>query len=383
MELATARERIRERADLNAFISVSSEEGSGTVVAVKDLVDVAGMVTTAGAVILPRAPAAEDAPVVRRLRGEGCVIVGKTNLHEFAYGVTSVNPHYGAVRNPHDLDRVAGGSSGGSAVAVAAGMCDWAVGTDTGGSIRIPASFCGVIGFKPALGSIDTAGVIPLSRSLDTIGPLAPDVAGAARAYSMMSGETLPYEPGREPRLAVPAGWVADLDEPTARAWRLVSDGLPEIDFVQREPLYSVSLTILLVEAAVYHRRWAAECPEKYGADVIGHIRRGLEILAVDFDEAMAAWPKLREDAMHALEGIDALILPATAIVAPLIGAGTEVREPITRYTRPFNATGQPVVTLPAPVQGLPVGIQVVGRTNSGTIGAAAWLEQKWKTLQA
>jgi Asp-tRNAAsn/Glu-tRNAGln amidotransferase A subunit and related amidases len=164
MELATARERIRERADLNAFISVSSEEGSGTVVAVKDLVDVAGMVTTAGAVILPRAPAAEDAPVVRRLRGEGCVIVGKTNLHEFAYGVTSVNPHYGAVRNPHDLDRVAGGSSGGSAVAVAAGMCDWAVGTDTGGSIRIPASFCGVVGFKPALGSIDTAGVIPLSR---------------------------------------------------------------------------------------------------------------------------------------------------------------------------------------------------------------------------
>jgi aspartyl-tRNA(Asn)/glutamyl-tRNA(Gln) amidotransferase subunit A len=383
MELATARERIGERADLNAFISVSSEEGSGTVVAVKDLVDVAGMVTTAGAVILPRAAAAEDAPVVRRLRGEGCVIVGKTNLHEFAYGVTSVNPHYGAVRNPHDLDRVAGGSSGGSAVAVAAGMCDWAVGTDTGGSIRIPASFCGVVGFKPALGSIDTAGVIPLSRSLDTIGPLAPDVAGAARAYSMMSGEALPYEPGREPRLAVPAGWVADLDEPTARAWRLVSDGLPEIDFVQREPLYSVSLTILLVEAAVYHRRWAAECPEKYGADVIGHIRRGLEILAVDFDEAMAAWPKLREDAMHALEGIDALILPATAIVAPLIGAGTEVREPITRYTRPFNATGQPVVTLPAPVQGLPVGIQVVGRTNSGTIGAAAWLEQKWKTLQA
>ena len=383
MELATARERIRERADLNAFISVSSEEGSGTVVAVKDLVDVAGMVTTAGAVILPREPAAEDAPVVCRLRGEGCVIVGKTNLHEFAYGVTSVNPHYGAVRNPHDLDRVAGGSSGGSAVAVAAGMCDWAVGTDTGGSIRIPASFCGVVGFKPALGSIDTAGVIPLSRSLDTIGPLAPDVAGAARAYSMMSGEALPYEPGREPRLAVPAGWVADLDEPTARAWRLVSDGLPEIDFVQREPLYSVSLTILLVEAAVYHRRWATECPEKYGADVIGHIRRGLEILAVDFDEAMAAWPKLREDAMHALEGIDALILPATAIVAPLIGAGTEVREPITRYTRPFNATGQPVVTLPAPVQGLPVGIQVVGRTNSGTIGAAAWLEQKWKTLQA
>jgi aspartyl-tRNA(Asn)/glutamyl-tRNA(Gln) amidotransferase subunit A len=383
MELQTARKRILERADLNAFISVSSEEGAGTVVAVKDLVDVAGMVTTAGSVILPREPATEDAPVVRRLRTQGCVIVGKANLHEFAYGVTSVNPHYGTVRNPHDVERVAGGSSGGSAVAVAAGMCDWAIGSDTGGSIRIPASFCGVVGFKPTLGSIDTAGVIPVSRSLDTLGPLAANVADAARAYTMMSGETVPHEPTREPRLAVPAGWVSDLDEQTARAWELVSAGLPEVEFVDREPLYSVGLTILLVEAAVYHRRWAAECPEKYGADVIGHIRRGLEVLAVDFDEAIVRLPKLREQAMRAMEGIDALVLPATAIVAPLTSAGTEVREPVTRYTRPFNTTGQPVVTLPAPVDGLPVGIQVVGRTNSGAISAAAWLEHRWKTLKA
>jgi Asp-tRNA(Asn)/Glu-tRNA(Gln) amidotransferase A subunit family amidase len=383
MDLGAARARILERADLNAFISVSSEEGDGTVVAVKDLVDVEGMVTTAGGVILPREPAAEDAPVVRRLRKEGCVIVGKANLHEFAYGVTSVNPHYGPVRNPHDIERVSGGSSGGSAVAVAAGMCDWAVGSDTGGSIRIPASFCGVVGFKPALGSIDMTGVIPLSPSLDTLGPLAADVASAARAYSMMSGEPMPPAAPREPRLGIPTGWVADLDEQTGRAWQLVSAGLPEVPFVPRDPLYSVSLTILLVEAAVYHRRWAAECPEKYGADVIGHIRRGLEVLAVDFDEALEALPKLRREAMRAMEGIDALVLPATAIVAPLITAGTEVREPITRYTRPFNATGQPVVTLPAPVRGLPVGIQVVGRTNSGAIAAAAWLEARWKTLSA
>src|SRR4030081_3487665 len=181
MELGAARKRILERADLNAFISVSSEEGQGTVVAVKDLIDVAGMVTTGGGVILPREPAAEDAPVVKRLRREGCVMVGKTNLHEFAYGVTSVNPHYGAVRNPHDPRMVAGGSSGGSAVAVATAMCNWAIGTDTGGSIRIPASLCGVVGFKPALGSIETAGVIPLSRSLDPLGPIATDVAGVAR----------------------------------------------------------------------------------------------------------------------------------------------------------------------------------------------------------
>ncbi|HEY2596865.1 MAG TPA: amidase [Candidatus Dormibacteraeota bacterium] len=383
MELEKARRRILERADLNAFISVSAEEGSGTVVAVKDLVDVAGTITTAGGVILPREPAVEDAPVIRRLRQEGCVIVGKANLHEFAYGVTSVNPHYGAVRNPHDVARVAGGSSGGSAVAVAAGMCDWAVGSDTGGSIRIPASFCGVVGFKPAYGSIDMTGVIPLSPSLDTLGPLAPDVFSAARAYTMMSGEAMPREPMRRPSLAIPAGWVANLDEQTARAWRLVSAGLPEVEFIEREPLYRFSITVLQVEASTYHRRWVAETPEKYGADVLGLLRRGLDILAVDYAEALAALRELRADATRAMDGIDALVLPATAIVAPSISASIETREPITRYTRPFNATGQPVVSLPAPVRGMPVGIQVVGRTNSGTIAAAAWLEQQWKQLGA
>jgi aspartyl-tRNA(Asn)/glutamyl-tRNA(Gln) amidotransferase subunit A len=380
VELEAARKRIHEKEALNAFISLSSEEGNGTVVAVKDLVDVAGMVTTGGGVILPNTPAADDAPVVKRLRREGCVVVGKTNLHEFAYGVTSVNPHYGAVRNPHDPRMVAGGSSGGSAVAVATGMCDWAIGTDTGGSIRIPASLCGVVGFKPALGSIDTSGVIPLSRSLDTLGPIAPDVTGVARAFSMMSGEAVPTHPGAAPRLGVPAGWVSDLDAPTQEAWRRVSDGVPEVDFLDRERLYQVGLTVLLVEASVYHRHWATEFPEKYGADVIGHIRRGLAILAVDFDEALVAMGELRRDAVRAIEGIDALILPATAIVAPLVEAGMEVREPLSRFTRPFNTTGQPVVTLPAPVQGLPVGIQVVGRTNEGAIAAALWLEQRWQS---
>src|SRR2546427_3086002 len=205
MDLELARARIRERSELNAFISVSDQGGSGDAVAVKDLVDVKGMVTTAGGVILPDTPATDDAPVIRRLREAGCLIVGKANLHEFAYGVTSVNPHYGTVRNPHDPERVAGGSSGGSAVAVAAGVCDWAIGSDTGGSIRIPASLCGVGGFEPALGSIDTTGGIPLSRSLDTLGPIAPDVATAAAAYSMMSGETVPVEPVRAPRRGVPA----------------------------------------------------------------------------------------------------------------------------------------------------------------------------------
>ncbi len=379
MDLEDARRRIHERKDLNAFISLSSETGPGSLVAVKDLVDVAGMVTTAGGIILPDTPAIDDAPVVKRIRSHGCVVVGKANLHEFAFGVTSVNPHYGAVRNPHDESRVAGGSSGGSAVAVATGMCDWAIGSDTGGSIRIPASLCGVVGFKPALGSIDTAGVIPLSRSLDTLGPIASDVATAAAAYSMMSGQPLAVEPVRAPRLGVPAAWVADLDDQTARAWDAVAAGIPEVDFPDRDELFRVGLTILLVEAAAYHRQWATQSPEKYGADVLALIRRGLEVLAVDFEAALLEWPRLREKAQRALEGVDALILPATAIVAPPVTAGGEVREPLSRFTRPFNTTGQPVVALPAPATGLPVGIQVVGRTNAATIGVAATLEMEWR----
>jgi aspartyl-tRNA(Asn)/glutamyl-tRNA(Gln) amidotransferase subunit A len=375
-----ARRRISEQAHLHAFISVSSEDGEGTVVAVKDLVDVRGTVTTAGAIVLPDKPATEDAPVIARLRRQGAVIVGKTNLHEFAYGVTSVNPHFGAVLNPHDPSRVAGGSSGGSAVAVAAAMCDWAVGSDTGGSIRIPASLCGVVGFKPELGSIDTTGVFPLSPSLDTLGPIGPDVATVTRAFGQMSGDTVQLkDPLRKPRLAVPAGWVRDLDAETERAWKAVSAGVPEIEFVDHGVLFRNALTILMVEASAYHRRWATEHPEKYGADVLEHIRRGFEIPDATYRAAVESAAELRAAARAAMAEIDALILPATAIVAPPVSSGNEVREPLTRFSRPFNMTGQPVVALPAPATHMPVGIQVVGRTNAGALAAAAYLEASWR----
>jgi len=184
-----------------------------------------------------------------------------------------------------------------------------------------------------------------------------------------------------KPRLAVPAGWIGDLDEATEQAWRLVSGGLPEIQFVDRDRLFRNGLTILLVEAATYHRRWADEVPQKYGADVLGHVRRGLGMLAVDFEEALRERPRLQQAAESAMDGIDALLLPATAIVAPPVDAGNEVREPLSRFTRPFNTTGQPVVALPAPVRGLPVGMQVVGRTNGDTLRAALWLEREWQNL--
>ena len=378
MRLQDARARIRQRADLNAFISVSDESGAGPVVAVKDLIDVKGMVTTAGATILPDTPADDDAPVVKRIRAAGCVVVGKANLHEFAYGVTNINPHYGTARNPHDTTRVSGGSSGGSAVAVAAGMCDWAIGSDTGGSIRIPASLCGVAGFKPRYGSIDIGGTIPLSKSLDTLGPLAPSILDCATAFTTMSGEPVDLSSPGGPALGVPAGWVTGLDTPTAAAWERFGAGFPEVEFLDRDRLFEAGVTILLFEAADFHRRWATEMPDRYGADVVRLIRRGFEISRSDYERAIEDRTRLEAEAIAMLDGLDALVLPATAIVAPPENHGPEVREQLSRFTRPFNTTHQPVAVIPAPVRGLPVGIQVAGKTNAGTLRAAAWLEREW-----
>jgi aspartyl-tRNA(Asn)/glutamyl-tRNA(Gln) amidotransferase subunit A len=157
---------------------------------------------------------------------------------------------------------------------------------------------------------------------------------------------------------------------------------VPEVDFVDRKPLFDIGLTVLLVEAATYHRRWVEECPTKYGADVLGHLKRGLTVPGVDYVDAVRERSRLNAAVERAMRGIDALLLPASASVAPPIEAGTEVREPLTRFTRPFNTTGQPVVTLPAPVVGLPVGMQVVAETNGGALRAALWLEREWRQLR-
>jgi aspartyl-tRNA(Asn)/glutamyl-tRNA(Gln) amidotransferase subunit A len=378
-----ARQRAEELKHLNAFISLTEEQGEGQVVAVKDLVDVRGTVTTGGGAILPDVPATHDAPVVTRMRTHGCVVMGKTNLHEWAFGVTSQNPHYGGVVNPRAPGRVPGGSSGGSAVAVAAGLCDWAVGSDTGGSIRIPAAFCGVVGIKPTVATVDTTAVIPLSRTLDTLGPLAPDVRTAARALEAMT-ELTGLLPATAPsldrfRLAVPGGWGSDLDETNAPAWAAVSRGLPEIDFPDQHDLGAAGLTILFVEAADYHRRWVEEHPDLYGDDVLALLRRGLGMSRAEYVQALLDQSRLRQRAEQAIADWDALLVPATRVAPPLIDRAYE-RADVTSYTRPFNTTGQPVVTLPAPVAGLPVGIQVVGHfgAEAALVEVALALEQTW-----
>ncbi len=378
-----ARERIRHRSDLNAFISLTDEDGRGPVVAVKDLVDVRGTVTTAGSRLLPQVPADRDAPVIARMRQAGCVVIGKANLHEWAFGLTSENPHYGPVRNPLDPSRVAGGSSGGSAAAVAAGMCDWALGTDTGGSIRVPAALCGVVGFKPTLGTVDTEGVVPLSRTLDTLGPLAPDVRSAASALEAMS-ELTGLVPARPPsrsqvRIAVPEGWDEDLRPEVEPAWRAVSQGLPRIRLPERRRLVDCGRVILFVEAAAFHRRRLEEHPEGFGADVLALLRQAGQVTRQEYRAALIEQSRLRLEVEAAMQDWDALLVPATRGPAPRIGEAHD-RGLLSDTTRPFNTTGQPVIVLPAPLpdgDGLPVGVQVVGHfgEEAGLVGVALALE--------
>jgi Asp-tRNA(Asn)/Glu-tRNA(Gln) amidotransferase A subunit family amidase len=385
-DLVEARRRIAELEHLNAFISTSEEQGDGPIVAVKDLIDVAGMVTTGGGRILPAVPASDDAPVVAVLRAQGCVIVGKANLHEWAYGSSSINPYFGPVRNPWDPDLIAGGSSGGCAVAVASGMCHWAIGTDTAGSLRIPASLCGIVSIKPTYGTVATDGVIPLSRSLDTVGPMAPDVASAATALSMLTAGAVSASPVASTTIRalrigrVPEDWAVSLDAPTEAAWRSVADSLPEVEIPDRATASQVCTTISMYEASRFHRRWVEEQPESYGdSDVRDRLLAGLEISPQDYARALGQRAELAAAFDDALTGWDALLAPATAAVAQPID-GPDVREPMTRFTRPFAATGQPVVTLPAPTTGLPVGIQVVARrgADATAVRAAATLEEEW-----
>ncbi|MBO0690799.1 MAG: amidase [Candidatus Dormibacteraeota bacterium] len=386
LNASQARERIRAAWDSRAFISLTDEEGEGTPVVVKDLVDVRGTVTTAGGIILDEPPAARDAPVIERMREHGCLVVAKSNLHEWAFGVTSENPHYGSVQNPRAPGRVAGGSSGGSAAAVALGACAWAVGSDTGGSIRVPAAYCGVVGLKPTVGTVDIEQVWPLARTLDTLGPLAPDVRTAAEALTAMSdlGDLVPAAPRplSSLQIAAPHDWGDDLDETTAAGWRRVAADLPRITFPDRPTLLRTGLTILNVEASCLHRHWVEQYPEKYGDDVLGLLRAGLDIPRATYVEALLEQSRLRLELERALEGWDAVLAPATRIVPPRLGEPYE-RYDVTCYTRAFNTTGHPVIVLPAPAasdEELPVGIQVVGHfgREAELVEVALALETEW-----
>ena len=356
----------------------------GVPISIKDLIDVEGMPTTAASRVLPSTPAARDAEVVTRLRAAGAVILGKTNLHEFAFGTTSEDSAFGAVRNPLDLSRMAGGSSGGSAAAVATGVGLGSVGTDTGGSIRIPAALCGLVGLKPSYGEVPVDGVVPLCPTFDHTGPIARSVDDAAVMWSVMSG--LDRAAGRVDgveglTLGVPSEYFFDLLEDTVRAaFQAAIDALAargarvrQVSIPHAASTPQVYLPIVFRESWAWHSTFIETSPERYTDPVRTRLEMGRAVGVDEYERALAAREGLTSEVDAALNGVDALALPAMPVTAPLLGTtqiafGAEtapVRAVMLRLTQLFDITGHPAITVPLADGGrLPCGFQLVGRRS-------------------
>jgi aspartyl-tRNA(Asn)/glutamyl-tRNA(Gln) amidotransferase subunit A len=356
----------------------------GVPLAIKDLIDVRDTVTTAASAVRTSAPAALfDAPAIAHLRAAGAVFVGKTNLHEFALGTTSEDSVFGAVRNPLDTSRSAGGSSGGSAVALVAGMALGSVGTDTGGSIRIPAAACGTVGLKPSYGEVDASGVIPLAPRLDHVGPLAQSVADAWVLFRFLAGDPHPdaLAPGdpAHVRLKLLRPYFCDLlDDGVAKAFdgaleafRGAGVGISNASIPHAYATAAVYLKIAPREAFLQHQQTLQTTPEKYSAPVRQRLELGRTIPEEEFVQALDVQAVLRDEINATLADCDALVLPTMPIPAPLLGADTvrighveeSVRALMLRNTQLFNLTGHPAISLPCERtrEGLPVGLQLVG----------------------
>jgi aspartyl-tRNA(Asn)/glutamyl-tRNA(Gln) amidotransferase subunit A len=342
---------------------------------VKDLFDVKGFRTTAGAHPGFHPPAAiEDSAVVARLRAAGAIILGKTALHEWAFGVSTNNAHFGPTRNPHDPTRMVGGSSGGSGAALAAELCPGALGTDTGGSIRIPASLCGVVGLKPTLGRVSTQGVAPLSRSLDTVGPMTTTVDDAFLLLEAICGFRPEERP--RPRILVPKGYF--LEECDPRVVELVSavGSVEPVDLGDVKAAWEANGVILLSDAASVHEGRLREHPEWFGESVGPRLRNGMAYRGVDYARArdeQRDWTAR----LHRILGNDTVLaVPATPVPATVIGdrEGPALSRVMTRFTSPFNLAGVPVLCVPiGRVDGLPVGLQLVaGQGEEALLRAAA-----------
>jgi aspartyl-tRNA(Asn)/glutamyl-tRNA(Gln) amidotransferase subunit A len=338
----------------------------GIPIGVKDLFDVAGSVTTCGAHRdFHPPPAAKDSAVVARLRAAGAVLVGKTGLHEWAFGVSSNNPHFGPVRNPHDPERIAGGSSGGSAVALATGMCLGALGTDTGGSIRIPASLCGVYGLKPTWGVVPTAGLAPLSESLDTAGPMAMSVEDVFTLFDVMAATRTGAAP--KPRILTPSGPFFQEGDP--EVFRLVKEAIARlgpsepVDLGDVDAVWKANTTILLCEAAAVHEQRLKEKSDRFGPGLADRFKAGFAHTGIDYARARKLQREWTGRLTSLLGDGAVLALPATQVTATVIGdrEGPALSRVMTRYTAPFNLPGVPCLSVPAGKLGpLPVGLQLV-----------------------
>jgi aspartyl-tRNA(Asn)/glutamyl-tRNA(Gln) amidotransferase subunit A len=365
----------------------------GMPLSLKDNIYTAEVRTTAGSRVLRDFVPLHDAPVVSALKEAGAVLLGKTNMHEFAYGTTSNNPHYGAVRNPWDVSRIAGGSSGGSAAALAAGLCYSSIGTDTGGSIRIPSSLCGVVGLKPGLGRVSTDDVVPLSPTLDFVGPLARNAEDAALLLEAIGvrgeGErrlrlgSVASSRSRRPRLGVPKEFFLEVLSPeVARGFQgalrvLQQHGarLKDVSLPLLPETEDAGNQIAWAEATHYHQHagWYPDHAEEYGEDVRKRLEMGTKVPAVAYLQAL----ELRDQfiaAFHVIlqeQELDALVVPTTPITATRVGEESvtiqggnhATRALLLRLNRPANLAGVPAISVPCGLteNGLPVGLQFIG----------------------
>ena len=360
----------------NAFLHLVAEDGDWRV-AVKDVIDVAGMPTTAASKIVDRVPE-RDATAVARLRAAGATIVGKTNTHEFAYGAITNSPHFGPARNPWNTEHVTGGSSGGSAAAVAAGLCDAALGTDTAGSIRIPAALCGVTGLRPSTGLVPNDGVIPTGWSFDTVGPMARSAEDCARVLAAIAGRPVALDRPRDLRIGV----VSDLFERAdARVAALCEDALAELPGrVERVaiPLHDEIATIvqliLLPEAATVHLPWLRARLADYGADVRARLLAGLLLPSTAYVTGLRARRWAIEEYERRLGAYDLIVAPAMPIVAPRLDAvPADFRLLIIPYNSHWTLLGTPAASVPCGfVDGLPVGLCLAGRRLEDDLVLAA-----------
>ncbi|GAA4018003.1 amidase [Deinococcus rubellus] len=397
---------------LNAFITVTAEQAlieagqaerelraghdrgplHGIPVALKDLIDTAGIRTTCASRILKNHVPAQDAPLVTHLRAAGAVSLGKTNLAEFAMGIA--HPDYGQVNNPWDAGRTAGASSGGSAAAVAAGMCFAAVGTDTGGSIRIPASYCGVAGLKPTSGLVSAEGVFPLSWSLDHVGPLARSSTDAALLLGGLTGQTFqtPVDlKGR--RFGIIQRGAADFEPEVAVVFEAVCQILEEagaevedVQIPELELADAALLNVLLPEAATIHARWMGERPEDYAPMTRTQLELGFALPSVTYLRAQQFRRRLTAHFLAALGKVDALISPSVPFVAPAedpMFTGEEGGQE-GHFSVPHNLTGLPALSVKAGLGsgGLPIGLQIITRPHSDAfcLGLGAALEASLPT---
>jgi aspartyl-tRNA(Asn)/glutamyl-tRNA(Gln) amidotransferase subunit A len=356
------------------FLARPETAPEGIALAVKDLFDTAGLTTTYGSIVFVDHAPSETAEAVRLLEAAGYANVGKTNLHEFAYGTTSENPHFGTVPNPRAPGRIAGGSSGGSAAALAAGLADAALGTDSGGSIRIPSACCGTTGFKPTYGLVSLEGCFPLAPSFDHAGPMARTVADCTAMLELLAPGFERLSPPALEELEVGVLWT-DVAEAHVRARvTAASTAFPRSHAIELPYPEEVG-AVFMREVAAVHRELYAENADLYGEDVAAKIELCLAVTDAEYERGLAAREEYRLLADAVLGGLDLLLTPTLPVVAPPTGIGDPaLRRTLIRCTFPFNVLGWPALSLPCgPAEdGLPASAQLVGRPGDDALVLAA-----------